>query len=405
MSEVLVSAPLTYLGNPFRGPTPFQPGDPIFGRERELKLLLNQLLSDRLVLLHSSSGCGKTSLVEAGLKQRLKHTLQIFPPVSLKQTTGVTERRTTLGDRLQSYREQQPVSVPEQPSAEPRCEFKFFFFDQFEEVLAGKDASEEERVEFFRDLGLWALAESDEKTQFRIRKWFDDDLIDTVDLRRLRVRVPANSPAITGAELDLLKNLYLIRDDQPSTGNKSGGVELWNVGRDPAQWNHVNALPRVRIAGPESQNDSHKGCGSRVASLAFVGNGSDMLTVGCPDGTVQVFDLSQLSFGPTARYGFERLQTLRGAIGSVTTQAFDSRTNTLYIAGAGRQIEVWTIPTAQSFRQRRHLAQELDNLEKAAEVQSADALASNVQQVVHNICQALPTSSETNQCEAITAPR
>jgi hypothetical protein len=69
----------TYLENPFHGPSPLREGDPIFGRDREIKLLRDQLLSDRLVLLHAISGCGKTSLVEAGLRPLLRKRFKPFP--------------------------------------------------------------------------------------------------------------------------------------------------------------------------------------------------------------------------------------------------------------------------------------------------------------------------------------
>src|ERR1700741_2478680 len=78
----------SYSENPFRGPAPLREGDPIFGRDREIRLLHSQLLSDRLVLLHSLSGCGKTSLVEAGLKPKLRKNFVLFPRLSVKRTEG-----------------------------------------------------------------------------------------------------------------------------------------------------------------------------------------------------------------------------------------------------------------------------------------------------------------------------
>ena len=49
--------------NPYVGPRPFRKGELFFGRERETKGLLNMLLAGRIVMLHSPSGAGKTSLV------------------------------------------------------------------------------------------------------------------------------------------------------------------------------------------------------------------------------------------------------------------------------------------------------------------------------------------------------
>ena len=53
--------------NPYVGPRAFETGEQLYGREREARELLLFLISQRIVLLHSPSGAGKTSLVQAGL--------------------------------------------------------------------------------------------------------------------------------------------------------------------------------------------------------------------------------------------------------------------------------------------------------------------------------------------------
>ena len=60
-------------GNPFKGPFPLGVGDPIFGRDREVRELLSLLIARRLVLVHAVSGCGKTSLIEAGVRPCLEN--------------------------------------------------------------------------------------------------------------------------------------------------------------------------------------------------------------------------------------------------------------------------------------------------------------------------------------------
>src|SRR5262245_15915718 len=49
------------------GPRPFKTGETLHGREREASELLSLLIAERIVLLHSPSGAGKTSLVQASL--------------------------------------------------------------------------------------------------------------------------------------------------------------------------------------------------------------------------------------------------------------------------------------------------------------------------------------------------
>jgi hypothetical protein len=55
---------MTERGNPYVGPRPFRRGEPFFGREHEARSVVNSLLSSRVMLLHSPSGAGKTSLIQ-----------------------------------------------------------------------------------------------------------------------------------------------------------------------------------------------------------------------------------------------------------------------------------------------------------------------------------------------------
>lgn len=56
----------------FVGPRPFRTGERLFGRDREVADLTNLLLAERVALLYSASGAGKSSLVHAGLVPRLR---------------------------------------------------------------------------------------------------------------------------------------------------------------------------------------------------------------------------------------------------------------------------------------------------------------------------------------------
>jgi hypothetical protein len=52
-------------GNPYVGPQAFRRGDRLYGRDRAAADLLDILVAERIVLLHSPSGAGKTSLIQA----------------------------------------------------------------------------------------------------------------------------------------------------------------------------------------------------------------------------------------------------------------------------------------------------------------------------------------------------
>ena len=63
-----------HAANPFVGPRPLQSGQAIYGRNRELRDLRNLLIAERIVVLYSPSGAGKTSLIQAGLIGKLQES-------------------------------------------------------------------------------------------------------------------------------------------------------------------------------------------------------------------------------------------------------------------------------------------------------------------------------------------
>lgn len=66
--------------NPYVGPRAFQRGETLYGRDRELRELLDLLIAERIVLLHSPSGAGKTSLIQAALIPELeKEDFHVLP--------------------------------------------------------------------------------------------------------------------------------------------------------------------------------------------------------------------------------------------------------------------------------------------------------------------------------------
>jgi WD40 repeat protein len=68
----MTGGPNGKAANPYVGPRAFQPGETLYGRDREIFELLNLVIAERIVLLYSPSGAGKTSLLNAGLIPSLK---------------------------------------------------------------------------------------------------------------------------------------------------------------------------------------------------------------------------------------------------------------------------------------------------------------------------------------------
>jgi hypothetical protein len=75
-------------GNPYVGPRPFDRQDVglFFGRDREMREVVSLVVADRLLLLYSASGAGKTSLLNAGVIPLLEDEEQfdVLPPARVR---------------------------------------------------------------------------------------------------------------------------------------------------------------------------------------------------------------------------------------------------------------------------------------------------------------------------------
>jgi ATP/maltotriose-dependent transcriptional regulator MalT len=78
--------------NPYVGPRPYRQGETIYGRERETSELLDLLIAERIILLYSPSGAGKSSLLNAAVLPRMtQQGFQVLPTIrlNLDPPTGV----------------------------------------------------------------------------------------------------------------------------------------------------------------------------------------------------------------------------------------------------------------------------------------------------------------------------
>lgn len=166
---------------PYVGPSPIEDSRLFFGREREEFELANLLIGRRIVLLHSPSGAGKTSLIQAGLAPEIKRQGFLVMPVirvsrqleaghnrqqvstnaylastliSLEESLP-EDLRTPLAELLelpfdeylQAYR--QRLAGQDEHTIPPRT---LLVFDQFEEILTLDPADRQGRQEFFGGL-------------------------------------------------------------------------------------------------------------------------------------------------------------------------------------------------------------------------------------------------------------
>ena len=170
--------------NPYVGPRAFQRGEALFGRDNEVLRLLDLLLAERIVLLYSPSGAGKTSLVEAALIPKLEgRRFRVLPAMrvslapadapSLSANRYILSLLLSLEEDLPAE-QQMPLAelasltlseyLDRQPAAGEGPERIALIFDQFEEILALNPADRAAKAEFFAQVGealdhprRWAL--------------------------------------------------------------------------------------------------------------------------------------------------------------------------------------------------------------------------------------------------------
>lgn len=166
---------------PYIGPRPFERGDVLFGRDEEIRQLLYLLIAERLVVLHSPSGAGKTSLVQAGLIPQLEaEDFSVWPVIRVNQnqhppaanrylfSTFYSLEQELPESRRRSAEELAALSLQDYIASRPRRRHapasRVLIFDQFEEILTADPLAVDAKQEFFRQLGealqdpgLWAL--------------------------------------------------------------------------------------------------------------------------------------------------------------------------------------------------------------------------------------------------------
>jgi WD40 repeat protein len=179
--------------NPYVGPRPYRQGETIYGRERETSELLDLLIAERIILLYSPSGAGKSSLLNAAILPKMaQQGFQVFPVMrmNMEPPTGVelginfnryvysclqsieeglpeNQRfsieelvKLKFKDYMAKYRERALTQNPEQQNDAPIL----LVFDQAEEVIRIVMTDRPKKLDFFiqlgdllRDRNIWAL--------------------------------------------------------------------------------------------------------------------------------------------------------------------------------------------------------------------------------------------------------
>ncbi len=240
--------------NPFVGPRSLRYGESIYGRDREARQLLDLLIAERIVLLYSPSGAGKTSLIQAALRPALEQEdFDVLPVIRVSR--GTTDSyfpcNPYVMSTLLSLEENVPPeqAIPPQELASMRIaeylarrktdagsdDGTFLIFDQFEEILTIDPLNREVKMEFFnqvgealRDLKRWALFSMREDhvaaldpylrpIPTRLKATFRLDLL-TTESARMAVQRPARAQGVGFSEdatKKLVEDLALVAVQGP----------------------------------------------------------------------------------------------------------------------------------------------------------------------------------------------
>lgn len=245
--------------SPYVGPRPFRRGELFFGRERETTGLVDTLLASRIVLLHSPSAAGKTSLLQAAVAPEMERRdfqlcvqrapfspARVSTPATLKAdnsyAAGVVScllaHRNDL-DRARTFTISDALDLlAKEPGAPDQ---QLLMIDQFEEVLILDPTDFEGQKAFFRQLGAaldsrnrWALIAMREDFMGgldcflryipgHLRTTFRLDLLKT-ESAKLAIRLPSEKFGVDftdDAATGLIRDLQLIRtgraDDRRGT--------------------------------------------------------------------------------------------------------------------------------------------------------------------------------------------
>jgi WD40 repeat protein len=291
-----------FPANPYVGPRPFPPDERIYGRDQEVDRLLNLLIAERIVLLYSPSGAGKTSLIQSALVPALMAAdFGVLPVMRVSTETqgilgtsgGAVELPPAAppDDVLSRLLSQQPSAAPlsaqpnsaravnrymlsallsleagmpldrqlplttlagltlaeylhQRTSQADRASGIVLIFDQFEEILTIDPANQAAKVGFFRQVGE-ALRDRHYWALFALR----EDYLAGLDpyLRPIPTRFSTNF------RLDLLGvEAARVAIQRPSRRKQ---VDF----TDAAVAKLVNDLRNIRVQRPDGSIDNQPG--------------------------------------------------------------------------------------------------------------------------------------------------
>ncbi|MGH8898173.1 MAG: NACHT and WD repeat domain-containing protein [Egibacteraceae bacterium] len=248
--------------NPYVGPRPFERGERLYGRDREAARLRDLLIAERIVLLYSPSGAGKTSLIRASLVPELEREgFRVRPEIRVATALAPVDGSSRPGNR---YLMSTLLCLEQGQPAERRHDLdelagmglgdyldqrdgdhdgEVLIFDQFEELLTADVTDRDAKSAFLTELGTalrdrrrWALFAMREDCvagldpylrllPTRLRATFRLDLLGEV-AARMAIQGPAREAGVDfsdAAARKLADNLRRVRVRRPGGSVKALG--------------------------------------------------------------------------------------------------------------------------------------------------------------------------------------
>ena len=151
--------------NPYVGPQPYSRGQKLYGRDKEAIEVQNLLLGERLVMLHSPSGAGKTSLGQAAVIELLeKKRFEVLPVIRMNRESSQARGSNRFAMSILLSLEPEGTDLEALGALDLAAYFKqrqrtsgtsktLLIFDQFEEILTTDPTDRKSKEAFFQQLG------------------------------------------------------------------------------------------------------------------------------------------------------------------------------------------------------------------------------------------------------------
>ncbi len=233
--------------NPYVGTRPFKRGETIYGREQETTELLDLLIAERIVMLYSPSGAGKSSLLNAAILPKMEENgFEILPVTRVNgeptsQAAGIPgfnryvysviscieegvppEKRFApekiAALRLRQYLAEHRARARELDPAYDDSRARLLVIDQGEEIITIDPAARDQKQDFFNQLGeaardrsLWLLFSLREDYVARLDSYIKP--VPTGFATRYRLRLLQAEAALSAIQKPPLKqNVVFIEE-------------------------------------------------------------------------------------------------------------------------------------------------------------------------------------------------